>query len=122
MANSSYSPKSALFHAFPEMKALSRKANDVMEGAEKTLSDRELDGLDTSWARAILYEAEWRINCTSDHSAASGAVERLKEALELADAPGARVQDHEGSFAPSTSVFFLKLDRSTDQLLAREWP
>ena len=27
----------------------------------------------------------------------------------------------EGSFAPGTDVFFLKLDRSTDQLLAREW-
>jgi hypothetical protein len=104
------------------MKALSRQANDVMEGAEKTLSDRELDGLDTSWARIILYEAEWRINCTSDNLAASGAVQRLKEALELIDPPGARVQDHEGSFAPSTNVFFLKLDRSTDQLLAREWP
>jgi len=32
------------------------------------------------------------------------------------------VQDPDGSFAPGTDVFFLKLDRSTDQLLAREWP
>jgi hypothetical protein len=54
--------------------------------------------------------------------AASAAVDRLKEALKICDLPGARVQDHEGSFAPSTEVFFLKLDRSTDQLLAREWP
>ena len=122
MADSSYSPKLALFDAFPKMKALSREANDVMEGAEKVLLERELFSLDTSWTRTILYEAEWRIKCTCDDLAASAAVERLKEALSLDDPPGARVQDHEGSFAPSTDVFFLKLDRSTDQLLAREWP
>jgi len=122
MAVSSYNPKSALFDAFPKMKALSGQANQTMESAEDTLLQRELDGFDTSWARNILYEAEWRINCTSDDLAASAAVDRLKAALKLADPPGARVQDHEGSFAPSTDVFFLKLDRSTDQLLAREWP
>jgi len=104
------------------MKALSKQANATMEAAEDTLLQRELDGLDTSWARTILDEAEWRINCTSDYGAAASAVERLKKALECADPPGARVQGPEGSFAPGTDVFFLKLDRSTDQLLAREWP
>jgi hypothetical protein len=48
------------------MKELSKQADDVMEGAEETLSERELAGCDTSWARARLFEAEWRINCTSD--------------------------------------------------------
>jgi hypothetical protein len=41
MAHSSYKPKSALFAAFPEMHALSKAANDVMEGDEETLSERE---------------------------------------------------------------------------------
>ena len=49
MAHSSYKPKSALFAAFPEMHALSKAANDVMEGAEETLSEREFAGCDTSW-------------------------------------------------------------------------
>jgi len=119
---SSYNPKSALYEAFSQMKALSRQANPTIECAEDSLLKRELDGLDTSWARTILDEAEWRINCTSDDAAASNTVERLKKALECADPPGARVQDPEGSFAPSSDVFFLKLDRSTDQLLARGWP
>jgi hypothetical protein len=70
MAHSSYKPKSELFKAFPEMQALSKEANDVMEGAEETLSEREFAGCDTSWARAHLYEAEWRITCTSDYQAA----------------------------------------------------
>jgi hypothetical protein len=65
-----YDPKKALFLAFPEMKRLSKQVNDVMEGAEETLSEREFAGCDTSWARDRLYEAEWRINCTSDYTAA----------------------------------------------------
>jgi hypothetical protein len=44
MAHSTYKPKSALFAAFPEMQALSKEANDVMEGAEETLSEREFAG------------------------------------------------------------------------------
>jgi hypothetical protein len=90
--------------------------------AEDILMAREVDGLDTSWARTILDEAEWRINRTSDDAAASSAVERLKKALECADPPGARAQDPDCSFASGTEVFFLKLDRSTDQLSARKWP
>ena len=122
MAHSSYKPKSALFAAFPKMQALSKEANDVMEGAEETLSEREFAGCDTSWARAHLYEAEWRINCTSDYKAARDAVERLKAAVVCTDPPDGLTQDCGGSFAPGTDVFFLKLDRSTDQLLARQWP
>jgi hypothetical protein len=58
-----------------------------MEGAEETLSEREFAGCDTSWARDRLYEAEWRINCTSDYTAACHAVERLKKALVCRDPP-----------------------------------
>jgi hypothetical protein len=93
-----------------------------MDGAEETLSEREFAGCDTSWARAHLYEAEWRINCTSHYKAACDAVERLKKALVCVDPPDGLTQDCQGSFAPGTEVFFLKLDRSTDQLLARQWP
>ena len=122
MANLPYIPKKALFDAFPKMKELSKQVNDVMEGAEETLSEREFAGCDTSWARAHLFEAEWRISCTSDYRAAFNAVERLKEALVRVDPPDGLTQDSGGSFAPGTEVFFLKLDRSTDQLLARQWP
>lgn len=38
------------------------------------------------------------------------------------DPPNASVPDAEGSFAPGTDVWFIKLDRSTDQVLARQWP
>ena len=122
MAHLPYNPKSALFAAYPKMKELSKQANDVMEGAEETLSEREFSGCDTSWGRAHLYEAEWRINCTNDYKAASDAVARLRKALDRKDPPDGLTQDCGGSFAPGTEAFFLKLDRSTDQLLARQWP
>jgi hypothetical protein len=122
MAHLPYSQKSALFAAYPEMKELSNQANDVMEGAEETLSEREFAGCDTSWARARLYEAEWRINCTNHYEAASHSVEQLGAALDCPEPPDGLTQDCGGSFAPGTEVFFLKLDRSTDQLLARQWP
>ncbi len=48
MAHPPYNPKSALFAAYPEMKELSSQVNDVMEGAEETLSEREFAGCDTS--------------------------------------------------------------------------
>jgi hypothetical protein len=104
------------------MKALSKQADPVMEAGEDTLLQCEFAGRHTIWARTVLYEAEWRINFTSDDAAAAFAVTRLQEALRLEDPPGSRVQGRDGSFAPSTELFFLKLDRSTDQLLARECP
>jgi hypothetical protein len=122
MAAGLYDPKKALFDAYPQMRQLSHDANKLMEEAEQTLSDRELAGRDTSWARDRLYEAEWRINCTNDYEAARCAVARVEDALECKHPPSGLTQDSEGSFAPGTDVFFLKLDRSTDQLLAREWP
>jgi hypothetical protein len=122
MTHLPYDPKKALFLAFPEMKELSKQVNDVMEDAEETLSERELAGYDTSWARDHLFEAEWRINCTNDYTPACHAVERSKKALACRDPPDGLTQDSGGSFAPGTKVFFLKLDRSTDQLLARQWP
>ena len=46
MTISSYNPKSALYEAFSQMKALSRQANPTIECAEDSLLKRELDGLD----------------------------------------------------------------------------
>ncbi|HEY2540771.1 MAG TPA: hypothetical protein VGI28_14945 [Stellaceae bacterium] len=117
-----YSPKAALFKAFPKMRDLSKQVNQTMENAEKELSKRELRGCDTSFPRARHAEAEWRINCTNDYEGAVYAVEQLKNSLEISDPLDALEQDDEGSFAPGTGVWFIKLDRSTDQLLARQWP
>jgi hypothetical protein len=118
----SYNPKKALFDAYPQMRKLSLETDEFMNQAEETLAERELSGIDTSCPRAIQLEARWRTNSTSDYDAAARSVERLRKALDESDEPTALEQDAEGSFAPCTDEWFLKLDRSTDQLLARAWP
>ena len=117
-----YDPKSALYDAFPKMKALSKSADHTMNQAECKLARREMTGRDTSYARAALDEAEWRISCTSDDVAAAAAVAHLTKALNCSNPPDGWTQDEGGSFAPGTGVWFIKLECSTDQLLAREWP
>jgi hypothetical protein len=104
------------------MKVLSKTANNMMEEAVKELGRREFAREDTSYARASLDEAEWRIKCTSNNVAAADAVARLSLALNRADAPNSFTQDEGGSFALGSEVWFIKLECSTDQLLAREWP
>jgi hypothetical protein len=122
MASNSYDPRKKLYDAFPAMRTLSKAANTMMEDAVKELGRREFARKDTSYARAALDEAEWRIKCTSDNMAAAEALGRLSLALNCADPPNGFTQDEGGSFAPGTGVWFIKLECSTDQLLAREWP
>jgi hypothetical protein len=122
MAISLYDPRQELYKAFPKMKVLSKAADSTMNGAEAELAKRELAGKDTSYARAALDEAEWRIKCTSDNVAAAEAVARLSLALNCTDPPNGFMQDEGGSFAPGSKVWFIKLECSTDQRLAREWP
>lgn len=122
LAQSPYSPKDALYKAFPEMRDFSHSTNDEVEKLAARLSRLEWRGRDTSFARAAMLELRWRTNATSDVDAAREALRRLRKAMVDPDPPNASVQDAEGSFAPGTEAWFLKLDRSTDQLLAREWP
>lgn len=117
-----YDPKHALYDAFPKMRALSKDADPTMNAAEHELARRELAGGDTSYARAALDEAEWRIKCTSDDVAAADAVARLTLALQKSNPPSALEQDDGGSFGLGCDVWFIKVQCSTDQLLAREWP
>lgn len=122
MEVSLYDPRQELYRAFPKMRVLSKAADSTMNQAEAELGKREFAGEDTSYARAALDDAEWRIKCTSDNVAAAEAVARLSLALSSGDPPNGFMQDEGGSFAPGSNVWFIKLECSTDQLLAREWP
>lgn len=93
-----------------------------MTDAENHLSKREWAGDDTSYARAALYELDYWVSNTADVDAVRAALTHLKAALDDPNPPSALTQDADGSFGPGTNVWFLKLDRSTDQILAREWP
>jgi len=106
----------------PRQRDLFNAAKDAMNAAEARLAAREWRGRDTSFARAALYELDYWINCTVDSEAVAAAQARLRAALARRDPPSALTQDADGSFGPGTTKWFLKLDRSTDEVLAREWP
>jgi len=123
MQSNPYNPKKALWALLSDDgKKLFNSAKDAMTDAENRLSKREWAGDDTSYARAALYELDYWVSCTADVDAVKAALAHLKAALDNPNPPSALTQDADGSFGPGTNVWFLKLDRSTDQILAREWP
>lgn len=122
MAVALYDPKQELWGSHPAMQALVNARGGEIDAAAKTLQCRERKAVDTSYARTALYEAIWWLNCTADVSATTAALDRLQKALHCADPPSGLTQDDEGSFAVGSTIWYLKLDRSTDQLLARDWP
>jgi hypothetical protein len=123
MENNPYSPKKALWALLSEDdRKLFNAAKEAMTDVEKRLSREEWKGADASYARAALYELDYWLTCTADVGAVKAALTRLQSALDCPDPPSALTQDPDGSFGPGTDVWFLKLDRSTDQILAREWP
>jgi hypothetical protein len=123
MENDPYNPKKALAALLSDdAKVLFNKAKDTMTAAEQMLADCEWAGADASYARAALYELDYWVSCTADVDAVEAALTHLHTALARPDPPSALSQDADGSFGPGTDVWFLKLDRSTDQVLAREWP
>jgi hypothetical protein len=123
MESKPYSPKKALMALLSEdAKKLFNDAKDRMTEAEEELAKREWKGHDTSYTRAALYELDYWVSCTADVKAVKAALAHLQTALHRSDPPSALTQDADGSFGPGTNVWFLKLDRSTDQILAREWP
>lgn len=123
MDDNVYNPKKALAALLSDdEKMLFNAAKDAMTAAEQRLSDREWAGGDTSYARAVLYELDYWVSSTAEVEQVASAARRLEAALDDANPPNALTQDPDGSFAPGANVWFLKLDQSTDQLLAREWP
>jgi hypothetical protein len=126
MANATYDPKKALQALRALLSPADQKVfNDVkdeMTPIEDKLAELEWKGVDTSYARAALYELDYWVSCTGDVEAVKRARTHLQKALACTNPPGALSQDADGSFGPGTDLRFLKLDRSTDLLLAREWP
>ena len=123
MANGPYDPKKPLLALLStDGKALFNDAKTQMNEAECTLAQREWDGDDTSYVRAALYQLDYWVGCTADVDKVKSSRTHLERALGCRNPPSALTQDPDGSFGFGTDVWFLKLDRSTDQILARAWP
>ena len=118
-----YDPKKALAKLRDaNAQRLFKKAKKQMTIAENLLADREWRGYDTSFARTALYELDYWASSTGNTAAVDAALTKLHAAVNNPNPPSALEQDEDGSFAIGTKLLFLRLDRSTDQILAREWP
>jgi hypothetical protein len=122
VATKPYDPKKALKCLQRSQQSVFDRAKTAMDAAEKTLATREWRGEDTSYARAALYQLDYWTSGTADAAAVEASQGHLRAALRRRNPPSALTQDADGSFGPGTDLWFLKLDRSTDQVLAREWP
>jgi len=123
MATIPYNPKKVLWGLLGDTaKDRYNAAKKRMNEVEECLSKLEWQGADTSYARDALYGLDYWVSCTTDVEKVDAALDHLNRAVNCKNPPNALAQDSDGSFGPGTDVWFLKLDRSTDQLLAREWP
>jgi hypothetical protein len=123
MGNNSYDPKTELKKLLSSSeKQLFDEAKKEMQDAEDLLSKREWRRADTNYARSAVYELDYWTSCTADAAGVKAARKNLRTAMGRRNPPSALAQDEDGSFGPGTKLWFLKLDRSTDQILAREWP
>lgn len=123
MSNNTYNPKKVLWDLLnAKNQKLFNDAKLRMNDVEDALAKLEWQGVDTSYVRDALYGLDYWVNCTTDADNVRLALDYLNAVIALANPPNALAQDADGSFGTGTDVWFLKLDRSTDQLLARAWP
>jgi hypothetical protein len=117
-APAGWRPLETMGTRFDAMAQFARLAQPEIGGIEARLDREEACGLDTSCLRLVLRELRWRLQYTTDVSAAAETLARLRSRADLAMLPVGPVLDAEGSWGASTEVWFLKLDASVDHWLA----
>ncbi len=106
----------------PAFTALTDATRKFLGDAQDQATRLEYLGLDTSYLRATLTELAWRVGSTIDAEAMRACRARCEMALADPRPPGAATQDRLGSYGPGALPWFIKLDRSTDQLVDGPWP
>lgn len=109
---------------YPKMKSVAKEAGEFIRAVDLDLRERERAGADTSCVRAALIELSWRVGSTTEFDKAVAWLNHCRTLVGSANSPAlVTQQDDEGSFGPCVAQWFLKLDRSTDQLLhPADWP
>lgn len=106
---------------FPEIVAVREEIQGEIRETEARLDGEEARGGDTSCCRQILRELRWRLEYTTNIKAVENAVQRLRATAAPSAPPTPGRPDADGSYAPCTGVWFLKLEASVDYLLAPDF-
>jgi hypothetical protein len=117
----SWTPQVAIARHFPAIADLYRAVLPEIRPIEARLERDEARGLDTSCVRQALRELRWRLEYTADAAGVGETLDRIRALAALPVPPSAATQDEDGSYAPGTEVWFLKLDASVDRLLAPDF-
>ncbi|SDR39128.1 hypothetical protein SAMN05519103_02595 [Rhizobiales bacterium GAS113] len=118
-----FNARDRLRSLFPQMKSIAKEAGDFIRAADLVLREKERAGADTSCARAALIELSWRVGSATEIDAAVACLNYCRTLVASTAPAPVTQQDDEGSFGPCVTQWFLKLDRSTDQLLhPADWP
>ncbi|MBV8738958.1 MAG: hypothetical protein JO007_17215 [Alphaproteobacteria bacterium] len=115
-----WSPQPALARLYPAIAELGRAALPEIRDIENGLDHDEAAGCDTVRARQAIGELRWRLQYTGDAAAAARVLTRAR-AFASASASIFPLRDEQGSFGIGTEVWFLKLDASTDPMLADDF-
>jgi hypothetical protein len=108
-------------NCFPRMAALGRALQPEIHAIGARLDQEEAQGHDTSYLRQILRELRWRLEYTADEDGARATIERMRHMAASASRGSAASPGEDGSYVPSTDVWFLKLDGSVDHMLAPDF-
>jgi hypothetical protein len=106
----------------PKLNELVQVVRTFLKSAQTEAMKRELVKQDTSHLRAILTELSWWVGATVNADEILACLGRATRALGDRDPLPVTRQDKDGSFGHGVQPFFLKLDRSTDQLIDGPWP
>jgi hypothetical protein len=111
-------PAAAIAAAFPAIAAFARGSEPEIQAIEARLDGAEAAGQDTAQPRLLLRELRWRLEYTGDAAAAAATLARLRRLASLPAEEDGPQCDGEGSYGPTSDVWFLKLDVSVDHWLA----
>jgi hypothetical protein len=114
-------PQTVIAGHFPEIAGLRRAIETEIRETEAKLDREEARAVDTSCSRQILRELRWRLEYTANAAAIRASLDRLRASAAPLFPRAASVPDADGSYGPCTSVWFLKLDASTDHMLAPDF-
>jgi hypothetical protein len=108
------------FEAFnPQYRALRRKYHDEWRRLKEELIAQERNGRHTGCSRQVLAEAKWLVLSTARFDEAQKRLDFLRRMLNARRDPHAVGQvEADGSFGCCTKEWFLKLDNTTDELIA----